>query len=145
MRVVGIALPWIAIWWFEAQLDLVAPTLFLTMAEELIDMIGEVINVAWPMKVLCSLLYNGYRLMALRAWFDTVCLSSSADAFSGFHQLTAAANLFLWSFHLIAVLIPLVLVDTFHPKYRPALGPETLKAEGAVVLELAQVRGGEAK
>ena len=41
------------------------------------------------------------------------------------------------SVNLLGVVVPLVLVDSFHPKYRASLGPEALEAEAAALQDLA--------
>lgn len=127
----GVLLPWVSICWYEGEVQVLSAPLYLTMVEALVEILCAALCLAWPVQVLCSLLYNAYRITSLWAWVSLVCLSPSSHSgrFSLLHQGTAAVNLFLWTVNLLCVLIPLFLVHAFHPKFRAALGPEELEEE----------------
>ena len=110
MAVISIVVPWTLILSgqnFYSRLFVMAPHLYLVMAQVVVEALGSRLRWAVPVRLLTPLAFNTYRLLSLRDWFVTVVATQTMSyetMFSFVDKILVTLNIVLWTFNLIVVL-----------------------------------------
>ena len=92
---------------FYSRLFVMAPHLYLVMAQVVVEALGSRLRWAVPVRLLTPLAFNTYRLLSLRDWFVTVVATQTMSyetMFSFVDKILVTLNIVLWTFNLIVVL-----------------------------------------
>ena len=129
MGIISIALPWLLLLSgqnFYKRLFVMAPHLYLIMAQVLLESVGSHLRWAVPVRLMTPVAFNAYRLLSLRDWFETVMTVQSMTYETMFYpidKLLVTANIVMWTFNLVVVLFAGAVPAALHPKYLPERTP----------------------